>query len=397
MIGHRGKRLCALLLALGLVPLGTAAVRTAPMEETVPVEITAPSAMLVEAETGTVIFEKNADEQRPVASVTKLMTLLLTFEALEEGTVSLEDQVTVSRAAAGQIGSQALLDAGAVYSLKELLKSTIIASANDSAYALAEYLAGTETDFAGSEAAFVQRMNERAQELGMTDTVYVNCTGLPVEGQHTTARDVALLSCQMCTHPEYFTYGAVWMDTLTHPSGRVTDLTNTNRLVRFYDGCDGLKTGSADDSKYCLSCTAEKNGMRLIAVVLGASASQTRFNEARAMLDYGFNGYKRVTVLQKGDRLGQKVKVHLGMQDEVDAAAGSGLSMLIKLGQEKQLSLEVELPEEVEAPLKAGDALGVLRVKLGDRVVARLAAVAAEDVGMPGLLEGFLRLLTNWR
>ena len=389
MIGHRGKRLCALLLALGLVPLGTAAVRTAPMEETVPVEITAPSAMLVEAETGTVIFEKNADEQRPVASVTKLMTLLLTFEALEEGTVSLEDQVTVSRAAAGQIGSQALLDAGAVYSLKELLKSTIIASANDSAYALAEYLAGTETDF-------VARMNERAQELGMTDTVYVNCTGLPVEGQHTTARDVALLSCQMCTHPEYFTYGAVWMDTLTH-SGRVTDLTNTNRLVRFYDGCDGLKTGSADDSKYCLSCTAEKNGMRLIAVVLGASASQTRFNEARAMLDYGFNGYKRVTVLQKGDRLGQKVKVHLGMQDEVDAAAGSGLSMLIKLGQEKQLSLEVELPEEVEAPLKAGDALGVLRVKLGDRVVARLAAVAAEDVGMPGLLEGFLRLLTNWR
>ena len=388
MIGHRGKRLCALLLALGLVPLGTAAVRTAPMEETVPVEITAPSAMLVEAETGTVIFEKNADEQRPVASVTKLMTLLLTFEALEEGTVSLEDQVTVSRAAAGQIGSQALLDAGAVYSLKELLKSTIIASANDSAYALAEYLAGTETDF-------VARMNERSQELGMTDTVYVNCTGLPVEGQHTTARDVALLSCQMCTHPEYFTYGAVWMDTLTHPSGHYHYLyrRGTDRVL----ACDGLKTGSADDSKYCLSCTAEKNGMRLIAVVLGASASQTRFNEARAMLDYGFNGYKRVTVLQKGDRLGQKVKVHLGMQDEVDVAAGSGLSMLIKLGQEKQLSLEVELPEEVEAPLKAGDALGVLRVKLGDRVVARLAAVAAEDVGMPGLLEGFLRLLTNWR
>lgn len=385
-----GMRLCALLLALGLVPLGTAAVRTAPMEETVPVEITAPSAMLVEAETGTVIFEKNADEQRPVASVTKLMTLLLTFEALQDGNITLEDQVTVSKAAAGQTGSQALLDAGAVYSLKELLKSTIIASANDSAYALAEYLAGTETDF-------VARMNERAQELGMTDTVYVNCTGLPVSGQHTTARDVALLSCEMCTHPEYFTYGAVWMDTLTHPSGRVTDLTNTNRLVRFYEGCDGLKTGSADDSRYCLSCTAEKNGMRLIAVVLGASASQTRFNEARAMLDYGFNGYKRVTVLQKGDRLGQKVKVHLGMQDEVDAAAGSGLSMLMKLGQEKQLSLEVELPEEVEAPLKAGDALGLIRVKLGGRVVARLTAVAAEDVGMPGLVEGFLRVLTNWR
>ena len=387
---RKGARLCALLLALSLVPLGTAAVRTAPLEETVPVEISAPSALLVEAETGTVIFEKNADEQRPVASVTKLMTLLLTFEALQDGSITLEDQVTVSKAAAGQIGSQALLDAGAVYSLKELLKSTIIASANDSAYALAEYLAGTETEF-------VARMNERAQELGMTDTVYVNCTGLPVQGQHTPARDVALLSGEICTHPEYFSYGAVWMDTLTHPSGRVTDLTNTNRLVRFYEGCDGLKTGSADDSKYCLSCTAEKNGMRLIAIVLGASASQTRFNEARAMLDYGFSSYKRVTVLQKGDRLGQKVKVHLGMQDEVDAAAGSGLSMLMKLGQEKQLSLEVELPEKVEAPLKAGDALGLIRVKLGGRVVARLAAVAAEDVGMPGLVEGFLRVLTNWR
>ena len=385
------KRVAALILGLFFIlnALPCAALDINPATDR-DFDVPCQAAILIDEDSGTVLYEKNADESRPIASITKIMTLLLTFEALEEGTVSLEDQVTVSRAAAGQIGSQALLDAGAVYSLKELLKSTIIASANDSAYALAEHLAGTETDF-------VARMNERAQELGMTDTVYVNCTGLPVEGQYTTARDVALLSCQMCTHPEYFTYGAVWMDTLTHPSGRVTDLTNTNRLVRFYDGCDGLKTGSADDSKYCLSCTAEKNGMRLIAVVLGASASQTRFNEARAMLDYGFNGYKRVTVLQKGDRLGQKVKVHLGMQDEVDAAAGSGLSMLIKLGQEKQLSLEVELPEEVEAPLKAGDALGVLRVKLGDRVVARLAAVAAEDVGMPGLLEGFLRLLTNWR
>ena len=213
----------------------------------------------------------------------------------------------------------------------------------------------------------------------------------------TTARDVCRLCCEIAKHPRYNQYASVWIDKLTHPGGRVTDLTNTNRLVRFYEGCDGYKTGSTDAAKYCLAATAEKNGMRLVAIVLGTPVSQTRFNEARAMLDYGFNGYKRVTVLQKGDRLGQKVKVHLGMQDEVDAAAGSGLSMLIKLGQEKQLSLEVELPEEVEAPLKAGDALGVLRVKLGDRVVARLAAVAAEDVGMPGLLEGFLRLLTNWR
>lgn len=381
------RRGTALLLALAL-PVGGAA--AAPLETGTPVEVTAPAALLAEAETGTVIFEKNADEKRPVASVTKLMTLLLLFEAMEENRLSLDTAVTVSKAAAGQIGSQALLDAGAVYPLKDLLKATIVASANDAAYALAETMAGSESDF-------VAMMNQRAQTLGMGDTVYQNCTGLPTEGQYTTARDVALLSREMCRHEDYFTYGRVWMDTLTHPSGRTTDLTNTNRLVRFYDGCDGLKTGSADDSRYCLSATAVKNGMRLIAVVLGASASQTRFNEARAMLDYGFAGYKRVTLLNSGDRLGQKVKVRLGMADEVETAVGSGLSMLMKLGQEKQLSIEVELPETAEAPIKAGDALGVVRVKLGDRVIAKLPAVAAESVEMPGLVEGFLTLIRGWR
>lgn len=384
------QRIGALTVALLLMPGACAAAKAAPLEEGTPVDITSPSAMLLEASTGTVIFEKNADEKRQVASVTKLMTLLLCFEELEAGTISLEDDVTVSQAAAGQIGSQALLDAGATYQLKDLLRSTIIASANDSACALAEHMAGTEE-------AFADMMNARAAELGMTDTFYVNCTGLPADGQFTTARDVATLSMEVCKHPDYFTYASVWMDTLTHPGGRVTDLTNTNRLVRFYEGCDGLKTGSADASKYCLSATAEKNGLRLIAIVLGSSASQTRFNEARAMLEYGFAGYKRVTILQKGERLGKTVRVKLGMTEEVEIAVGAGLSMLMKLGQEKLLSLEVELPEEVEAPVQAGDTIGVVRVKLGDQVIAKLPAVAAEDVGMPGLLEGFFLVVKNWR
>ena len=250
---------------------------------------------------------------------------------------------------------------------------------------------------AGTEAAFAELMNARAAELGLTDTHYTNATGLPQEGQYTTARDVAVICCEICKYPDYFKHASVWMDTLTHPSGRTTDLTNTNRLVRFYDGCDGLKTGSAEVSKYCLCATAEKNGLRLIAIVLGTPVSQTRFNEARAMLDYGFNGYKRVTLLQKGDRLGYTVPVRLGLSDQVEAAAGSGISMLMKLGQEKQLSLEVELPDEVSAPIQAGDALGLVRVRLGDQVIAKVTAVAAQDVSMPGLLAGFLRLLTNWR
>ncbi|MEG0048300.1 MAG: D-alanyl-D-alanine carboxypeptidase family protein [Clostridia bacterium] len=383
-------RLGAYLLVLLILPAFNTTAYATPLEEGTPIAVASPAAMLVEAGTGTVIFEKNADEKRQAASITKLMTLLLCFEALQAGRVSLNDEVTASKTAASQIGSQALLDAGAIYPFKELLKATIIASANDAACALAEHLSGTEE-------AFAQEMNARAAELGMTATVYRNCTGLPAEGQYTTARDVATLSCEMCKHPDYFTYAAIWMDTMTHPSGRVTDLTNTNRLVRFYESCDGLKTGSADGAKYCLSATAEKNGLRLIAIVLGSSASQARFDEARAMLDYGFSGYKRVSVLQKGELLGRRVPVKMGMAEEIEMAVGSGLSMLLKAGQEKQLSLDIELPPEVDAPIKAGDALGVVRVKLGERVIAKLSAVAAADVGMPGLVEGFFRLMTNWR
>lgn len=381
------KRWGCLLLALMLWAGSALAV---PLETGVPVTLTSPSAMLLEAETGTVIFEKNADEKRQVASITKLMTLLLCLEKLESGEIHLDDPVTISPAAAGQIGSQALLDAGAVYPLETLLHATIIASANDAACALAEHMAGTEEEFS-------RLMNERAKELGMHNTFYVNATGLPDDRQYTTARDVSILACEICRHPDYFTHASVWMDTLTHPSGRTTDLTNTNRLVRFYAGCDGLKTGSADISRYCLCATAVKDGFRLIAIVLGTPDSQTRFNEARAMLDYGFAGYKRVTVLQKGELLGKNVPVKLGMQETVEIAAGSGISMLLKPGQEKQLSIEVELPQEVPAPVHQGDALGIIRVKMGENVIAKLSAVAADDVEMPGLLSAFVKLFKNWR
>ncbi|NCB05894.1 MAG: D-alanyl-D-alanine carboxypeptidase, partial [Clostridia bacterium] len=321
---------------------------------------------------------------------TKLMTLLMMFEELEGGGMTVDDSVTISKEAAAQKGSQALLDAGAVYSLGTLLKCTIVASANDAACALAEQLSGTE-------ASFVERMNARAQELGMTATHYVNCTGLPQTGQQTTARDIATLSCELSKYPKYHEYASIWMDTLKHPSGRTTDLTNTNRLVRFYKGCDGFKTGSTDEAKYCLSATAEKDGMRLIAVVLGAPASQKRFDDARTMLDYGFSSYRRLPVLRTGDLLGKQVAVKRGASDQVEAAVGSGISMLLRLGQEKQLSLEVELPEEVSAPIEKGQTLGTIRVMLGGQVVAKIPAVAASEVRMPSLLEGFYRLMENWR
>ena len=361
-----------------------------PLEEGVPISLTAPSAILMEAESGAVIFEKNADERRPVASVTKLMTLLLLFEGLDRGDITLEDHVTVSPNAAAQTGSQALLDAHAIYPLKDLLKSAIIASGNDSAVALAEYMAGTEE-------SFVRRMNEKAADMGLQNTHYVNCTGLPAAGQYTSARDVAEISRAMAAYPDYFTYSSTWLDTLVHPSGRVTDLTNTNRLVRFYQDCDGFKTGSTNEAKYCLSATAKRNGTRLIAVVLGVQSSQTRFDEARAMMDYGFAAYNRVQVARKGDLTGVSLSVRMGARDAVDVALGGGLSMLLRPGQQSQLRFETNLPEYVTAPLKAGDQVGTIRVLLGDQVVAELPAVAAQEVRLPGLLEGFLRLWENWK
>ena len=370
-----------------LLPLAAAA---QPLEEGQPMTLTSPSAILAETATGAVIFEKNADERREVASITKLMTALLVLEALDRGDVQLTDQVQVSRNAAAMKGSQALLDANAVYSLEDLLRTTIMASANDSAVALSEYLCG-------SEEAFVARMNARAQELGMINTNYVNCTGYPQDGQYTTARDVCTLCCEVAKHPLYTTYSSVWIDKLTHPGGRVTDLTNTNRLVRFYQGCDGFKTGSTDAAKYCLAATAEKNGMRLVAIVLGTPVSQTRFDECRAMLEYGFANYQRVTVARKGDLLGESLPVRGGAADTVDLALGSGLSMLLKNGQQSGLKLELSLPERVEAPIQRGDVLGMVNVLLNGQVIARLNCVAAADVPRPGFIEGLYRILNNWR
>ncbi len=374
-------------LLLYLLPLNALA---QPLEEGTPMTLTAPSALLMEAETGAVIFEKNADERRPVASVTKLMTLLLLFERLDAGEIALSDQVTVSQNAADQPGSQALLDAHAVYPLQDLLKSTIIASGNDSAVALAEYVAGTEE-------SFVTLMNQRAEELGLINTHYVNCTGLPVADQYTSARDVAVISREMCGHPTYHSYASTWLDTLVHPSGRHTDLTNTNRLVRFYRDCDGFKTGSTNEAKYCLSATAERNGMRLIAVVLGVPNSQTRFDEARAMMDYGFATYSRTQVASPGDLAGVQVPVKMGARDQADVALGKGLSLLLRSGQAGRLRFETQLPESLTAPIAQGQEIGKIQVLLEDQLVAELPAVAAQAVRLPGLLEGFTRLWENWK
>lgn len=376
--------LAALVTALLLLP-GIAQADELPMKAEAPITLTSPSAILCEASTGQVIFEKNADERRPVASVNKVMTILLTLEAVDEGRVSLEDQVTVSPRAASMGGSQAFLDAGERYKLGELLKTVIVASANDSAVVLAEHLAGTEENF-------VRLMNTRAEELGLTNTHYANCTGLPAQEHYTTARDVAKLSAQLDLHPIYYRYSTIWMDEIKHRGGRVTSLTNTNRLIRFYPGCDGYKTGSTNEARYCVSATAKKEGMRLIAVVLGTPAGQTRFDEARAMLEYGFANVQLVTPIAQGQALDMTVPVRLGGRDEVSVLSGGTCSLLERRGEKNALSLEAALVEKVNAPVYAGDVLGEIRVKRGDEVVAVVPAVAGEDVQLPGMVDALIRI-----
>lgn len=376
--------LAALVTALLLLP-GIAQADELPMKAEASITLTSPSAILCEASTGQVIFEKNADERRPVASVNKVMTILLTLEAVDEGRVSLEDQVTVSPRAASMGGSQAFLDAGERYKLSELLKTVIVASANDSAVALAEHLAGTEE-------SFVRLMNTRAEELGLTNTHYANCTGLPAQEHYTTARDVAKLSAQLDLHPIYYRYSTIWMDEIKHRGGRVTSLTNTNRLIRFYPGCDGYKTGSTNEARYCVSATAKKEGMRLIAVVLGTPAGQTRFDEARAMLEYGFANVQLVTPIAQGQALDMTVPVRLGGRDEVSVLSGGTCSLLERRGEKNALSLEAALVEKVNAPVYAGDVLGEIRVKRGDEVVAVVPAVAGEDVQLPGMVDALIRI-----
>ena len=382
------KVFAAAALALALL-MPRLALGEMPMEEGTPFTLTSPSVILTEPRTGKVIFEKNADERRPVASVTKVMTILLTLEAIDEGRVDADDSVLVSPRASGMGGSQVFLDANKDYRLRDLLKSVIVASANDAAVALAEYMDGAEE-------AFVRRMNQRAQELGLTNTHYVNCTGLPAQGHYTTARDVAKLSAQLDAHPLYYEFSTIWMDELTHPGGRVTQLTNTNRLIRFYSGCDGYKTGSTNEAKYCICATAQKNGLRLIAVVLGANASQTRFDEARSMLEYGFSGYQLFTPVKEGDSLGMQVPVRLGGSDTVPAVSGGTSELLLKKGDQSQIALEVALAESVAAPVRKGDVLGEIRVKQGGTTVQTLPAVAGETVELPGMINALLRIRNHF-
>ena len=333
--------------------------------------VSCPSALWMEKQTGTVLFAQDEHTPREPASVTKIMTLLLVMEAIDSGALSYDDVVTGSAHAAGMGGSQIWLKENEQMTVRDLLKAVCIVSGNDAAVALAEHLAG-------SEDAFVERMNARAQELGMNDTHFVNCTGLPAAGHLTSACDIALMSRELILHhPDIRQFTTVWMDSLR---GGESMLVNTNKLIRFYDGATGLKTGSTGSAGYCLSATAEKNGMELIAVVLKGKTSDERFSDAKSLLNYGFSTWSLVTVTP--DEVLPPVPVMLGVRGTVQPVLTSENTLLVEKTLANGLTKEVALAESVAAPVYAGDTLGQLTVRdAAGNTVAELPILAGEDVG----------------
>ena len=375
------KRMIAAALCAVLVICGLPSVCAAPAELDVP----APSAILMDAATGTVLYEKNANERLAPASVTKVMTLLLVMEALDSGRIGWDDTVTASEAAAGKGGSQVYLEVGEQMSMDEMLKSVVVSSANDCATALAEHVAG-------SESAFVAMMNERAAELGLKDTHFVNCTGLddePEAAEHlTTAHDLAIMSRELLKHAEIKKYTTIWMDTVR--GGRF-GLSNTNKLVRFYEGTTGLKTGYTSAAGHCLSATAERDGMELIAVVMHCASSTDRFESAKALLNFGFANYALVSA-QPPEPL-RDVTVLLGAQSVLTPVLQETAPILIEKAEQAQITKTVTLCDEVEAPVAAGQQLGTLTVAAGDRTLAQIPIVAPATVEKLTLWEMTVRLL----
>lgn len=313
--------------------------------------LTAKSAILMEISSGQVLLSKNPDEKLPPASITKIMTLLLVMEAIDSGKITLEDTVTASRNASSKGGSQIWLKEGEQMTVHELIKATAVASANDASTALGEYVAG-------DEATFVAMMNEHARELGMTNTNFENCSGLDdtTENHYTTARDIAIMSCELMKHEKIKEYTTIWMDSLRNGE---TELVNTNRLVRFYEGTTGLKTGTTSKAGYCISATAQRNGMELVAVVLGSDNSTDRFEDAKALLNWGFSNYEIYTP-QVDLSLITDVSVLYGEQSTISPVISKISPILIKKGTQSNISQRVDMCIDVEAPVEKGQTLGTV-------------------------------------
>ena len=358
---------------------------TVATQESAPsLDLNCKSAILIEATTGKVLYEQNADEALPPASVTKVMTLLLVMEAIDEGKIKLDDMVSTSAHAASMGGSQIFLEEGEQMSVEDMLKSVIIASANDAACALAEFVSG-------SEEAFVARMNERASELGMQNTTFENTNGLDDTAQNhlTSARDIAIMSAELIKHEKILEYSSIWMDTIRNGE---FGLTNTNRLVRFYKGCTGLKTGSTAKAGFCISATAERDGTKLVAVIMGAESRDIRNAAATKLLDWGFANFGVYT--HAGEEL-DGIKTIGGVKNSLKAECAE-FSCVLEKSKVSKVEYKLELPSEISAPIKKGDVVGKVVFTLDGEEIGKADVVAAENIDKIGFFEVWCRILAKF-
>lgn len=355
------------------------------------VEVTAPSAILMEMTTGTVLYEKDADTARPPASVTKVMTMLLIFDALAEGKIQLEDEVTTSEYASSMGGSQVFLETGEKQTVETLLKCISVASANDACVAMAEYISGNEEEF-------VRQMNLRAEGLGMKHTHFVNCNGLDAEGHETSARDIALISRELLLkYPEIHNYCTIWMENITHTTSKGSSefgLTNTNKLIRQYEYATGLKTGSTGKAKFCVSATAEKNGVSLIAVIMGAEDSKARFKDAVTLLNYGFGKCQMYTD-EKMPSL-DPISVTGSIQESISLEYEKKFTYLDTTGANlNAVTSRLQIPDKVNAPVKKGDTVGQRIYYLDEKEIGSVNLLAEETVKKAGFFD-YLRKALYW-
>jgi D-alanyl-D-alanine carboxypeptidase (penicillin-binding protein 5/6) len=353
--------------------------------------VDAKSAILIDAESGTVLFEQNSHDRLPPASVTKVMTMLLIMEAVDRGQISLQDKVTISEKAASMGGSQMYMEPGEQHELETLMKGIAIASANDACVSAAEFHSGTVD-------IFVENMNKRAAELGMKDTNFVNTNGLPVANHYTSAYDIALMSKELYKHKKTQEWFNTWMTNITVglPGKKQTELglTNTNRMIKIYPGANGIKTGFTQEAGYCLSASATKGDLTLIAVIMGSPASNVRFAETSKMLDYGFANYDAVKLAEKGEPMGT-VMIEKGSPNMVNAVTPENISILVKKGEKDGIRGDLVFDDSIYAPIAKGDQIGEIIVYKNDQEMGRYPVVAEENVEKASLLELYIRMIKS--
>lgn len=353
------------------------------------IKVNGKAVYLVDSATGTEMYSSRSDDRLPIASMVKIMTTLLALESVDGGELSLDEMVPVSDAAASMGGSQVFLDSGKEYKAGELIKSIIVASANDSCVAMAERLSG-------SVEGFVKDMNERAKALGMNNTNFVNCTGLPAPESYSSAKDVSIMFRELIKHPKYFEYAGIWLEDFVHPDGRTTSMTNTNKLVRFYNGCDGGKTGFTSEAKFCLSATAERNGLRVVAVVIGADSSKERFASVSNLFGYAFSNYSAKVIQSKDDCIENSIRVLGGREKGISVAVKEDFKALVKKGDDGEYKVHFNLPATVKAPIVSGGEIGKAYLTRNGEVIGECPVVSVVDVEKARYSDTLKHICDEW-